>query len=210
MIFSFSSKWKEVIKSTYSLVPNGYKISPRDRRQIDPEGKGAVYGEILFNSVSIILDAIEITKDDTFIDLGSGTGKIVMQVALTRPIKKAIGIEISRERFETSIQAKAYIMANMIEEERRIWDKKVAFFHGDILKHPLDDVSCAFMCSTCFRDEVIDSCAERLLTCTNLRAVASMVRFSNELEKEYDLYHQGKISTSWSETSKIYYYRPKK
>lgn len=210
MIFSLSSRWKEVIKSTYSLVSNGYKISAGDRAKIDPDGKGAVYGEIPFNGMSIIIDALEIEKDDTFIDLGSGTGKIVIQVALTRHIKKAIGIELSRERFEISTQAMAYIMVNMNEKERKIWMNKVSFFHGDILKHPLDDVTCAFMCSTCFRDEVIDSCAERLFACKNLRCVATMVRFSYELEKKYELYLESKIPTSWSEASKVYCYRPKR
>ena len=103
-----------------------------------------------------------------------------------------------------------YIMVNMNDEERVIWKEKVNFFHGDILEHPLDDVSCAFMCSTCFRDEVIDSCAERLFTCRNLHSIATMVKFSDELEEKYDLYHQGKILTSWAEISKIYYYRPRK
>lgn len=43
-----------------------------------------------------ILDQIEISSDDVFIDLGSGVGQVVLQVAGAFPLKVCLGIECAK------------------------------------------------------------------------------------------------------------------
>ncbi|RWS08473.1 uncharacterized protein B4U79_08599, partial [Dinothrombium tinctorium] len=52
-----------------------------------------VYGETSFEFVAQMIEQIEITEDDVFIDLGSGVGQVVLQVAAATKAKLCIGIE---------------------------------------------------------------------------------------------------------------------
>lgn len=40
-----------------------------------------------------MIDHVNFTEDDTFIDLGSGVGQVVLQIAASTPVKIAWGIE---------------------------------------------------------------------------------------------------------------------
>lgn len=52
-----------------------------------------VYGETSYDLVCQMIDQIEITPDDVFIDLGSGVGQVVLQMAAATPCKVCFGIE---------------------------------------------------------------------------------------------------------------------
>ncbi|KAH7984896.1 hypothetical protein HPB51_026899 [Rhipicephalus microplus] len=52
-----------------------------------------VYGETSFEFVAQMINELEFTPDDVFIDLGSGVGQVVLQVASSTPCKMCIGIE---------------------------------------------------------------------------------------------------------------------
>ena len=54
-----------------------------------------VYGEISHDLVRRITKYVKLTKDDVFIDLGSGVGHVVLQIAASTSCKKAYGIEIA-------------------------------------------------------------------------------------------------------------------
>lgn len=52
-----------------------------------------VYGETSYELVAQMIDQIEITEDDTFIDLGSGVGQVVLQMAASTRCQICYGIE---------------------------------------------------------------------------------------------------------------------
>ena len=54
-----------------------------------------VCGETLFDFTEKIIQFGKLTKDDVFIDLGSGIGQMVLQIDASTPCKKAYGIEIA-------------------------------------------------------------------------------------------------------------------
>lgn len=54
-----------------------------------------VYGETTFKQVCQIIDNLKIGPDDVFIDLGSGVGQVVLQMAATIPLKLCFGIELA-------------------------------------------------------------------------------------------------------------------
>lgn len=51
------------------------------------------YGEMTYKYVLQIIDTINITPNDVFIDVGSGIGQIVLQMAGLTKMRKCIGIE---------------------------------------------------------------------------------------------------------------------
>uniref|UniRef100_A0A8D3C7E2 Histone-lysine N-methyltransferase, H3 lysine-79 specific n=1 Tax=Scophthalmus maximus TaxID=52904 RepID=A0A8D3C7E2_SCOMX len=52
-----------------------------------------VYGETSFDLVAQIIDEMEMMEDDTFVDLGSGVGQVVLQVAAATNCKHYYGVE---------------------------------------------------------------------------------------------------------------------
>ncbi|XP_047229896.1 histone-lysine N-methyltransferase, H3 lysine-79 specific isoform X2 [Girardinichthys multiradiatus] len=52
-----------------------------------------VYGETSFDLVAQIIDEMEMMEEDTFVDLGSGVGQVVLQVAAATNCKHYYGIE---------------------------------------------------------------------------------------------------------------------
>lgn len=52
-----------------------------------------VYGETSFDLINEMLKRVHLTENDIFIDLGSGVGNVVLQVAALSNCKLAFGVE---------------------------------------------------------------------------------------------------------------------
>lgn len=52
-----------------------------------------VYGETSYELVCQMIDQIEITAEDVFVDLGSGVGQVVLQMAAATPCRICFGVE---------------------------------------------------------------------------------------------------------------------
>lgn len=52
-----------------------------------------MYGETSYDLICQMIDQIEITRDDVFLDLGSGVGQVVLQMAAATLCKICIGVE---------------------------------------------------------------------------------------------------------------------
>lgn len=88
-----------------------------------------VYGETSFDLIAQVIDHIKLTKDDVFVDLGSGVGQVILQVAATAMCNVCIGIE------RADVPAK---YAKAMEKKFKFWmqwyGKKYGPFeliHGD-------------------------------------------------------------------------------
>lgn len=57
-----------------------------------------VYGETSYNLVNNMIDSIGFSRDDVFIDLGSGVGQVVLQMAGALELKSCLGIEVNDVR----------------------------------------------------------------------------------------------------------------
>uniref|UniRef100_A0A1I8H076 Histone-lysine N-methyltransferase, H3 lysine-79 specific n=1 Tax=Macrostomum lignano TaxID=282301 RepID=A0A1I8H076_9PLAT len=72
-----------------------------------------VYGETSFELINHMLEHVKFSPDDTFIDLGSGVGQVVVQVAAATQVKRCIGIEKAdipaRYAAELSVQFKRWM-----------------------------------------------------------------------------------------------------
>ncbi|XP_066257219.1 histone-lysine N-methyltransferase, H3 lysine-79 specific-like [Euwallacea similis] len=77
-----------IIQQTYSAaVTNAEELNKYQAFSPD------VYGETSFDLIVQMIDQINLTKDDVFMDLGSGVGQVVLQVAATALCKSCIGVE---------------------------------------------------------------------------------------------------------------------
>lgn len=81
-----------------------------------------VYGETSFDLVAQIIDEIEMMEEDTFVDLGSGVGQVVLQVAAATNCKHYYGVE------KADIPA---TYAETMDKEFKKWMKWYGKKHGE-------------------------------------------------------------------------------
>lgn len=68
-------------------------IEEPDKLNQYPPFSPQVYGETSFELIQQMLANISASEEDTFIDLGSGVGQVVLQVAASSNVKFSRGIE---------------------------------------------------------------------------------------------------------------------
>ncbi|XP_041913428.1 histone-lysine N-methyltransferase, H3 lysine-79 specific isoform X3 [Alosa sapidissima] len=81
-----------------------------------------VYGETSFDLVAQIIDEVELMEEDTFVDLGSGVGQVVLQVAAATNCKHYFGVE----KAETPAT-----YGEAMDREFRKWMKWYGKKHGE-------------------------------------------------------------------------------
>ncbi|XP_069784827.1 histone-lysine N-methyltransferase, H3 lysine-79 specific isoform X2 [Narcine bancroftii] len=122
-----------------------------------------VYGETSFDLVAQMIDEIKMTEDDTFVDLGSGVGQVVLQVAAATQCKHYYGVE------KAEIPAKyAEAMDTEFRKWMRWYGKKYGEYtleRGDFLseewKEKIASTSVVFVNNFAFGPEVDHQLKER-------------------------------------------------
>ncbi|UJR15655.1 hypothetical protein I4U23_002591 [Adineta vaga] len=125
-----SKLFRHILAQVYSrAVTDPDKL--RDYEPFSP----SVYGETSPDLIDSILKMINLTEDQTFIDLGSGVGNVVLHVAALANCKNVYGIE-----YEETPAAYARAMADEFRCWMRWYGKQYSDFqleHGDFLTHTM-------------------------------------------------------------------------
>eukprot|EP00968_Pinguiococcus_pyrenoidosus_P013217 scaffold1197_cov228-Pinguiococcus_pyrenoidosus.AAC.3 len=192
-------------------VDVGKKLAEKgkDRLSADQQGPALVYGEIDFFSFATLLEKAQPAPGETFVDLGSGTGKAVVAAALLygHKFSRCAGIEIVPSLYEASLIATA-----RYEEE----DRKIAAFYaeeraelrwycGDILdENQVDeqaglswtaDGDVVFVNATCFPTELMDKVTAQAETLKQGARVITLTKALNS--SEFELLERKQYAMSW-------------
>lgn len=194
-------------------------VIPEEARALcSATGASPVYGEILYESCAVLVEALKLTEDDVFYDLGSGLGKFVTQVYLTSPVKKSWGIEFSEDRFKRAQSATKNldkIHATSFEFEnkmRKVFGKdalsktkgkKFGFINADMLKADLSDATVVFTCSTCFGAEFMQKLTDKLAANNGLR-ILTLVQLPYNKHVHYVTTYV--LPMTWSAETPVYSY----
>ncbi|XP_069960918.1 histone-lysine N-methyltransferase, H3 lysine-79 specific isoform X3 [Cherax quadricarinatus] len=81
-----------MLKHILTQIYNHAVVDPEKLNQYEPFSP-EVYGETSFELICQMIDQIHITEDDMFVDLGSGVGQVVLQMAALTSCKICVGIE---------------------------------------------------------------------------------------------------------------------
>ena len=197
-----SANIEGVMNKIYDNLSNSYVVT-----QQQPDEKNLVrstYGEMKFPSVSHMISQLNINKDDVFYDLGSGSGKVVMQVFLEAGVKKSIGVEYFNERHTNAKTAldKMY----QLYPELKNTDRQIIYNLGNIKDVNLDDATVIFMCSTCYPSELLTIVLDKIKNSKNIRAVVTHKMhddFMSVLPNKSTI----TFSCTWSENLTWYVYR---
>lgn len=79
-----------------------------------------------------------------FVDLGSGRGRAVLQVAMHSPVAKAVGLELSDSRLEQAEMALA-----VLQQQGHLL-RPVEFRQADLSSCELNEGTHFYLCSTAF------------------------------------------------------------
>ncbi len=190
---------KETIQELYTGI-SGFGISPEDSKVFASLECASTYGEITFEAVKTLTEKLNLKDSDVFYDLGCGVGKMVIQVYLSSPVKKSIGIELSSERADKAIKIQQQLnQSNKIAKERTL-----AFYKESFLDANLDDATVVYLASTCFPDELMKKITEKLATLkTGLRVITLKKLAENA---KFKLVDEFILPMTWSDSTNAYLY----
>ena len=107
--------------------------------------KALVYGELTCRGVEQLGRLLQLGQKDVFYDLGSGLGKVVLQVAMTMPVRKAIGVEIAKGRHQIASR-----VLQVAHRQNLILAGACAFRNQSLEDAALRDATAIYCASTCF------------------------------------------------------------
>lgn len=173
----------DIFKYAYENT-NG-AISSSEQYELFGKTVHHVYGEILPESLAVLLDDMKLTNENTLYDFGSGLGKVVIQAALCTEAR-AVGVELSKSRYERAKNAVKRILTKYPKLEPRLTPPNLEFINSDFTKVKLKPNSIIFTCSTCFNESLLEQikqiATEAKARIYTLRALPGM-----RADKEFNL-----------------------
>jgi hypothetical protein len=136
----------------------GYTLPSDEVSAIYKEGGHPQYGEIPYDSAAHILEDLQLSRQDVFYDLGSGVGKLVLQVYMTTPVKRSIGIELSQTRWNIAEASRKQVA----EDDHIIVGRDLGFLNQNILKTALNDATVCFISGITFPPQLTQAIMDRL------------------------------------------------
>lgn len=130
------------------------------------------YGEILYPSVDKLLSKIQLSNEDVFVDLGSGLGKLALQVFLKSHVKEVCGIEIVPELHVQALKAALRVQSELPGFYQG--DRKLTFLCDDFLEISLATATVVLICSPCFSQDIVYSLGEKINNTPSIRTVLAL------------------------------------
>jgi SAM-dependent methyltransferase len=154
---------QSALDTLYAEV-NGYNLSFADRTGARKDDPSLTYGEMLLDPFLHLMSLVGPQPGETFFDLGSGTGKVVMMAHLTQPFARVTGIELL-----PGLHASAAATLDRYEREVRhtlpAAAGDIALLNGDMLVEDLTRADVIFVHSTCMTEALIGKLGEKVKTC---------------------------------------------
>lgn len=144
-----------------------------DHTQGRAQSAQATYGELTASGAQALLQYLDPTSNDVFCDIGSGAGRLVLQIAAAARLRRCLGVEFIQSRHDISVRALHQAQADLQTAD-------VEFVYGDALNMEFESVTMAFLCATCFSDDFMAQIARQLVRCDSPMTLVSLARFPEE------------------------------
>lgn len=142
-------------------------IETTDKKNISEKS-----GEILYPSVKKLLSIINLSAEDVFVDLGSGAGKLALQVFLNTSVHEVVGVEVVPAFHEQAMQAVRIICDDLSQIDGN--ERKLTFLAGDFFLLPLPAVSVVFINSVCFTQDMLIALCKMINAMPAVRLVLTL------------------------------------
>ncbi|MEM7496040.1 MAG: hypothetical protein AAF471_07985 [Myxococcota bacterium] len=203
---------KKVLKEAYTSDLLPFQLPDEETDAIESANDSSnrlshVYGEITFAGADNLIDELNPTKQDVFVDLGSGRGRLVTHLALRSPVRKALGIELSQMRYDESVRALDRIKEQDITDAKGnpLDLRRIEFIQGDILKSDLSETDIIYACSTLFPKKLMEGILQKALAIPRSVTLVSLKRYP----KHPRLHHAKTliVPTTWHLNVPVYIYK---
>ena len=159
--------------------------------ELDRNNPSFIYGEVCHIDLSILINKLEIL-DRTFLDIGSGCGKIVIYLAYKFNLF-IDGIEIDKDRYQKSLE---------LLESFNLYNN-ITFFNNDFREIYLGNYDVIYCCNLVFSKEDNNELFKKIIR--EFNGIIILFYF-NHLIKKY-LIKTEKIKTSWNREENIYIFK---
>jgi len=160
------------------------------------------YGELTPTGVSQLIATTRLSAGDRFVDLGSGTGKVVVQVAMQVPGVRCTGIELDSERHKGARKLLRAALAEGLVARRQ-----VTLRHDSILTAELTGATVLFANSTCFPAPLLAKLAERVAALGGPLIFVSLQALGRKQARLFDTAKTRRCATSWDPANEMHIYR---
>ena len=163
-------------------------------------GSSPTYGEITPTAVARLVESLDPGPDDVFYDLGSGLGKVVLQVAMTRRLARCVGLELAPARHRVAVE-----VLGQAREEGLLRTEDVRLREQDILRARMPDATLVYCCSTAFPDPFMMAIARKLARREEGLRLATLL----DLDENpwFSLEQVLRLDMTWRRRSKVHVYR---
>lgn len=166
---------KEILYYLF-MERSGYQSAlNRDDQTLAGQNIFLTYGEILPEGMAKLMAFVKPTANDSFVDLGAGVGKAVLQSYLCTDMQASYGVEIDNTRCELSTEA----LAELKQAVPKFFNNKakiIEFQRMNIIDFNFDKVSIVFCNATCFGPNLMSKIATKINNSPSVRALLTTCR----------------------------------
>ncbi len=195
-------QWLDELYAGYS----GFGISLPEMDQVYDSGGSPVYGEITFEGTRALLECLSRPLDsgDVFIDLGSGIGRLCVEVFLLTAVGCCRGIELSptRHRVAETIRRRLGDRWPVEFESGRILE----FSHQDIMAAEVADVTVAYCCNPVFSAVFASRIADKLAA--EAKSLKTYISLKPVYREGWILLRRINLACTWFDRQQAFVYRP--
>lgn len=174
--------------------------------------KAWTYGEISFDGVTRLKSELGNVEDGVFYDLGSGLGRMVLQVFMEWRVGKAVGVELSEHRHSRAVRALHQLEPKISELAANFPERAVEFRNDNLLTTDVSDATIVYLACTCWDADFMSEVMDKLAPLPHLEWIVS----TESLEKEFgitdlpwvSLHKDVQLPMSWDAEWPVYIYKP--
>lgn len=155
------------------------------------------YGEITYSGMEALYPALNLAPGDTFYDLGSGVGKLVLYVALRGEVARAVGLEVGERRHALAEAAAAHLSAELTEAPTKCGSFEM--LRADISRHRYHDACVVVLTNLCMDMGVQNRTIDCLLKCPMLRRVVCITPL--HVNARLKLARTVRVACTWAKAS---------
>ncbi|HSW74098.1 MAG TPA: hypothetical protein VLG71_02990 [Candidatus Limnocylindria bacterium] len=195
-------EWNKLAMDAVFQDINGFRVTSEEQDMVVARGGFPTYGEITYESLQTLIDELKLTERDVFADGGSGCGRVVTQIYLNSPVKKACGFELCETRYLSALEAK-----ERLKERDMLDDRDLLYYNQNMLDLDVSELTVFYTCATCFSHELMLALTKKLsqapkgLRVLTLKELPAYDLYGFKFVKEFNL------AMTWSpEGSPVYMY----
>jgi hypothetical protein len=192
----------EYRKKLFELYPSTMHDSGLDK---DYSGHKITYGEMDYSGIDQIIKNFPSKTFTSFLDIGSGRGKLCLYIACEPSIVKSIGIELVTPRHQDALNLKERLSDHPTITE------KVRFINQDFLTCELNEFAnttpLVWISNLCFDPELTNRVFNKLINQMPTGTIIACSKQYSGNNSSLKNLESIQVKMSWTESSQVHLYK---